>query len=399
MKSPYTLVPDRAAQTYVEEVLETIIREILCRVGANNCLAILLIGSFGRGEGGVRKRGDGWKIVNDIELWVIQDKPTPWLLNGLEEEIEKRFGIYDIDIHVKTTGQLKPIAPTMFAYDVRYGSQIIYGDQEFIKAMGELNSSDIPVWEGARLLLNRSGGLIMHFTWPRYLARLQLPDEIQQYMKNQLVKTGLALGDALIVCHQIYHTSYKKRWSIFQSLIAEGQIKLSTDDAAFIAQCYEEKLFPGTHRIFNDLFTCYEKLLMQIFMPVFLHVMSEYFSAALPDINTYFHTMAKDIMQKASIRNTFLWPILRSAKLALRARRLPRKDDWLDRRPVPKEAIYAAIPLVLYAAPFLSSPRLEQLKTAEVLLNVSKPLTLTCSEDRWENLRAICFKLWYATCH
>jgi hypothetical protein len=396
--SRYTLVPNRDAQEYVDHVLETATREILHRLGGADCTAILLTGSFGRGEGGVRRRGDGWAIVNDIEISVVQERPTPWLVDGVGRELAERFGVYKIDVGARSRSNLKPRAATMVAYDERYGSQVLYGSQGIVEEMGELDARDIHAWEGARLLLNRGGGLVMHFTWPRYLARTELASDVRQHMKNQLVKAGVALGDALIVCKGRYDTSYRARWDIFRSLVTEQGVQLSSDQAAFITQSYEEKLFPGTCILFDDLFACYERLL-RAYIQLFLQVMSQHFGAPMPDMNAYVRMMAGTSKRNASIGLTRARRAMRAARRAVLDPRLPRGEDWRNQRPRLKEIAYAAIPLVLESAPFLSSPEYEYLQLAGKLLAVWAGGRFVRIEDRWERIREACFERWYATCH
>ena len=400
MKSPYTLVPDAEAQAYVNEVLETIIREILRRVGEDNCVAILLIGSFGRGEGGVKRRGDSWGIVNDIELDVIQHVPEPARLQDLGQQLAQRFGIYSVDIGVKSVKQLESMDYTMLAYDYKYGSQVVYGDVSVLSVMRDYDPAEMPVWEGARLLLNRGGGLIMHFTLPRYLIQNQLSEEVHQVLKNQLVKTAVALGDALIVCQHCYHHSYKVRWDIFKELAGNMDSLLTEDSIALINQCYEEKLYPSSYE-FENLFARYSRLL-RAYNPMFIDVMSIYFGSTLADLNAYWQKMV-DSSQKVSYNKpSILRNTLRVLKRAVRARRLPSKDEWKRRAAIPDKVVYAAIPLVLNSAPFLMKENPEYLETAERLLIGSRLFGIRRKEKfegRWERTRGICFEYWYATCH
>ncbi len=400
LRSRYTLVPDAGAQAYVDHVVETIRAKILERLGTENCRAILLTGSFGRGEGGVRKRGKGWEIVNDIELLVIQDEPTRHLLEGLGEELAKRFGIYSVDIGGRVTSRLELTTPTMSNYDERYGSQVIYGDSSIVERMGELDARDMAVWEGARLMLNRGGGLILHFTWSSYLARDRLGDDERQYMKNQLVKAAVGLGDAITVSKGLYDALYERRYRAFQGLVAQGSVQLPANESALIERGYREKLLPGTHRIFDDLFTCYEQL-MRPYFPVFLEIMSQHFHAHLRDLESYARVMRKHRFRKPAIRDTLAWRTLRAAKRSVTGLRLPRREDWQDRHRTAdtrKATVYAAIPLVLRSAPFLSTPDYADLELAEKLFSTPARHN-TRVEKRWEAIRSTCFEQWYATIH
>ena len=396
----YTLVPDQEAQSYVQEVIETIVEEILAKTGTANCVAILLIGSFGCGEGGVKRRGDGWAIVNDIELDVIQHVLEPAQLQDLSQQLAQRFGIYKVDIGAKSVKQLEAMDYTMFTYDYRYGSQVVYGDVSVLNVMRDYDPAEMPVWEGARLLLNRGGGLIMHFTLPRYLRRNQFSEDVRQVLKNQLVKTAVALGDALIVCQRRYHHSYKVRWDIFKELASNMDSPLTEDSIALINQCYEEKLYPGSYE-FEDLFARYSRLL-RAYNPVFIDVMSVYFGSTLADLDAYWQRMVNSSQMVSYNRPSILRNTLRVLKRAVRTQRLPTKDEWIRRAAIPDKVVYAAIPLVLNSAPFLTDATPEYLVTAERLLTGSKLFGIQRKENfegRWERTREVCFKYWYATCH
>lgn len=396
MKSGFSLTSNHEAQLYISHIIQETTEEILQKVAKDNCVAIILTGSFGRGEGGIRSKNNGWEIINDIELLVIQPNPMPEQLRELGIRLAKKFGIYKIDIESRKPSNLQSSNFTMFAYDERYGSQVLYGDPVILGSMGEFDPQDMPLWEGARLLLNRGGGLIMHFTWPRYLAQAELSDETRQYMKNQLVKAGVALGDALIVCHRRYHTLYRKRWDIFRELVSEQKIQLDSNAIALINNSYEEKLFPDTHSFFIDLFASYERLL-QAYYPVFGQVMASHFQAPITTEYDYLKLMTGKTKQRLLIESTILWYALRTTRRVVREMRWPDRHDWFGKQTVPPQAVYAAIPFVLLSAPFLSNPQHKTLWIAEALLGIqNRPsMWVLPFEERWEYARSVCFDRWY----
>lgn len=66
----YSILDDKKADESVQEVLDLVINEI-CNILGNKLRSIILVGSYGRGEGGVYLKDGEYRLSNDIDLLVF----------------------------------------------------------------------------------------------------------------------------------------------------------------------------------------------------------------------------------------------------------------------------------------------------------------------------------------
>ena len=394
----FTLQQNDEALRYAEFVVNGIRSEILRDTPADNCTAIILTGSFGRGEGGVIYSGGRWGIVNDIEFTVVQETPQPEHMLELSKRLKKKYDIYNVEIGAVSPENITAGSLTISAYDLRYGSTVIYGDENILKKIGEFRPEDIPLWEGATLLLNRGGGLIMHFTLRRHLQREAITDTDRQIMKNQLVKAGVALGDALLVLCGDYHVLYAERHKIFNKLADEKKAAVPDGGYQLINTCYMEKLYPGTND-FGDPFRYYDRL-ASVYKSIFLTVMSKCYNIALPDVISYSMAMAGNEGTWPRFRRTVLTPAYRSLKAMMREGG-GKDGGGIYGSMVGRKTAYACMPLIILSAPFLNDPDREGLAFAEsMIFGIWKGrMRGTPYNERWELVRDLCFRKWYRIAH
>jgi len=175
----FTADGDPAAEDFVSGELTRMV-DVIAR--GRDVRAVVLGGSFGRGEGKVLHRDGRYFAVNDYDLWIIMDPHEP------EPDVEKliaRLGdITDstqIDLAILRSSDLPVLPPYLIYYDLKYGGRILTGDGGVLGAMPNWAARDIPRWEAVRLLSNRLAGFFTGVRLDTCLdgGELELYEEVQ----------------------------------------------------------------------------------------------------------------------------------------------------------------------------------------------------------------------------
>jgi hypothetical protein len=170
--------------------------------------AVVLGGGYGRGEGGVLRSGGGEAPYNDLEFYIFVRGPLLWrerqfrgALHDLAHRWSEKTGI-EFESKLLTFEKIQRAPVSMFYYDLVVGHRWIYG------AGGELKNCEhhraahrIPLHEATRLLMNRASGL---------LYSLQ-PDADSNFIRRNIAKAQLALGDVVLTAFGRYHASCRER--------------------------------------------------------------------------------------------------------------------------------------------------------------------------------------------
>ncbi len=207
----FTVVADPVIDQVIEDHLAVIRDATLKQIEP---VAMLLAGSFGRGEGAVHLEKGVPHFISDYEVCLISPNPAARLkVDQITREVAGKiplevslFWNTPTRIHNNRSRNLsfgKPQA-TIGMYELKAGSQIFYGD--FDLAENAIDPSQIPLSEGIRLIINRMMAVVEAWLEGR-------PDAEKQ---TTLAKLFLSCGDALLLKHGGYHYSYQKRAKRFE---------------------------------------------------------------------------------------------------------------------------------------------------------------------------------------
>ena len=169
---------------------------------------LLLGGGYGRGEGGVLRTENGDQPYNDLDFYVFMPG-TRWLnekcharaLHQAGEELTSIAGI-EVEFKIESLARLRREPVSMFSYDLLAGHRWIKGDDNLLRGCEHhLQAERIPLHEGARLLLNRCSGLLFATD----------PGQSTDFIRRNIAKAQLALGDAVLTRFGKYHWSCLER--------------------------------------------------------------------------------------------------------------------------------------------------------------------------------------------
>jgi predicted nucleotidyltransferase len=353
----YTLQQDPAAESVVSDQLELVVQAITRRAGAVE--AVVLTGSFGRGEGGVyRDAGGRFRPVNDYDLTVVGPPDLGARLQGLGEELARELGIDFVDLSA-SDGRWEQWPLTIANYDLKYGSQVIAGNPAVLDRLPAYASADLPPEEIVRLLLNRTAGLLIGLRG-KFLGGEAPTEDERRFLANQVVKALMALGDWHLFQWRGYDSSYARRRERFSALASGAGV--GPVIAAKICQAYDFKCRPDYTQ----------------------------FADGVGEIRLLYAELEAAWIQ--SIQRLAGKPLktLPEALAQYRARMGPAS---------PRHATYAALPLVLHAAVAGAFGEPFQQARPQLPFRCDLPAMAKFTPEHWELVRAAAVQSWFTECH
>ncbi len=114
----------------------------------DNIDAIIMYGGYGRGEGAWVSNKGGALPYNDYDILIISNSTVDkGKLLLLRKELAKKIGISWVDISIMKKKKLKRLKPSIFNFDLKNGSEVIYGDSSIQDSIPEFKPSNIPLKE------------------------------------------------------------------------------------------------------------------------------------------------------------------------------------------------------------------------------------------------------------
>ena len=383
----FTCCEEPEADALVEAQLQQVLRAVEQRVG--RVQAVVLTGSFGRAEGGVYRNGDNrLHPVNDYDLLVIDPRDLSASLNGLGGALANELGIDFVDLGY-SDGRWESLPLTIFNYDLKYGSQVLAGDQAVLDHIPAYAAADMPAYEPVKLLLNRTAGLLSGLRGA-FLDGQKPTTEEQRYLTNQVVKALVAIGDAHLVRWQGYDSSYRTRRLRFEWL-ARGA-SLEPKLAEKVCQAYEFKCQPDYSRFadgLREIRDLYPQLEMSLIHSInrLAGRQEEGLAGALTSYLAHQSADAKWV-ETDNVRCT--------AHPDMQVLLLPgcRPQGSL------RHLVYSVLPPLLAAAVVPECGAEACGLVREVLATCFRlPTSTEFSGEHWEQLRASIVKAWFAVCH
>lgn len=210
-----------------------------CRNAFGTVGAVVLYGGYGRGEGSwFRDASDLWQPYNDYDLVVVCEKRLPMeQLAGLRQELAAEIGIRWLDISAMGRTKLRRLRPSIFNYDLKYASTVVFGDPGIRDLIPVIDPTRLPLREILTLFLTRLWTLLGPLDQRGF--RQTLTADASMFFRNQMAKAVLAVVDVLLLLKGAYHPSYRVR--------VERVLDLRSFDAStseLMTWALEEKLRP-----------------------------------------------------------------------------------------------------------------------------------------------------------
>jgi rhamnosyltransferase len=184
-------------------------------IPANQFEALVLMGGYGRGEGGYCMKDGKPAPFNDYDYFVIVKnmgrKAAQALQLQLKELAQRLSAIVDVEVDLAVLRQ-ESLATAPFSLmnaEMSWGHKVVAGNRHVLDSMPAMPFDKLSLGEFTRLMNNRGALLLMN---SRKLASGEPLDaqERETFIKF-LFKAILACGDAFLAVEGLYHPSYAEK--------------------------------------------------------------------------------------------------------------------------------------------------------------------------------------------
>lgn len=241
---------------YNEKVDEYIKKNYLDKIVASfvrDCspIAIILFGGFGKGEGSLQIIGGKPAPFNDFDLYIVtKTKLSDAELDRISMNASREIGVggleiayypnegynsnkfFHVDVRCIPYDDLSKLMKIQRYYELKYGSQVIYGDEKVLDKINEIKSEDIPYSEGLRNLFNKLHTMLLGL-------RGAYNDEERKIRIFWSYKCYISICESLLILDKKFAPTSKERAKIFSEIF--------------------EKDFPELHRKIPNLAKKIEK--------------------------------------------------------------------------------------------------------------------------------------------
>jgi len=200
------------------------------------CRAMVLLGGYGRGEGGVVTTDDGERPHNNLDFLII----TRALSQEKQQEVKARlqevllvpaqkYGV-EFDVSVINESKLRRSPSLVMWYDMRFGHKTVVGDANFVPSLSRFSLEHVPAWDILNLLVNR--GTLLLINDQLMSIRSPLPEDRKRVVKHAM-KAIIGYGDARLFFLGDYHWSYAEK---------QKRMRARSEVAPAFRQLYDEAI-------------------------------------------------------------------------------------------------------------------------------------------------------------
>ncbi|HVZ72979.1 MAG TPA: hypothetical protein VHJ20_11435 [Polyangia bacterium] len=205
--------------------------------------ALVLIGGYGRGEGGVLVQGGVERPHNNFDLLAILERDLPAARAQLDDALAplRRSSGIGIDVGLTTVARLVRSPALVMWVDMRNGHRLLAGDASFVPSLSRFTVTRIEPNDVRDLLVNRAALLAIN---DELEARFGAEADARLLLKHT-VKAVIGYGDALLFVEGRYDSSYRERARRMENLDAAPAAfrRLYADAIAFrLRPAYEGPL-------------------------------------------------------------------------------------------------------------------------------------------------------------
>lgn len=226
----YTLDGDAAVEARIERDQQRIAAAVARVVPEGIFRALVLMGGYGRGEGGYRLVAGRPEPYNDYDYFVVvrglgrtELSTLMPALAAAAQELRAEVGV-EVDFALLREEALPQAEFSLMNAEMLWGHKVISGDPDILRAMPPMPFHHLPPGEILRLLLNRGSLLLMN--QQALVSGAVLAGEDKERFFKYLFKAVLACGDARLAGNGCYHPSYPAKFERLRRLNWPAQAEL-----------------------------------------------------------------------------------------------------------------------------------------------------------------------------
>ncbi len=350
----FTVDGARALEAHLARTCAKIAAGVRGLVPRGRLEALLLGGGYGRGEGGVLTTPGGDRPYNDLEFYVclrgsrlLNERRFGRPLHVLGEILTPQAGI-DVEFKITSLRELARAEVSMFSSDLVSGHRWLVGDPALAGRLAHHREADqIPLSEATRLLMNRGSGLLLA---RERLEKSEFTAADADFVRRNIAKAELALGDAVLVAHGLYHWSVRERHRQLERLARTVRPPWIEAVRQHHAAGVEFKLYPERSVAARDALQTSHAAVTALAGQIWRWLEGERLHQEFPSARAYAESRRDKCPGTAAPRNT----LLHLRALGLR----PLLEARAGRHP--RERIFHALALLLWEPAALTEPTLRQ---------------------------------------
>lgn len=260
----YTLDGDEQVEARIAADQERVAAAVAEVVPAQHFMALVLMGGYGRGEGGYVHRQTEHGLVpapyNDYDYFVVvrrthraQRRQLAQRLSGAAKRLEHLLGV-EVDFALLRNSRLGRAERSLMNAEMCWGHRVVAGNPDVLRKMPRMPFPTVAPAELTRLLLNRGALLLMNERQLRGSRAARhgrgtpsaCPAVQPEVFFKYLGKAVLACGDALLAMNGCYHPSYPVKLARLEAFQQPGSSNCRGTMDAFFAR--DEPRFMALYR-------------------------------------------------------------------------------------------------------------------------------------------------------
>jgi rhamnosyltransferase len=181
-------------------------------IPANQFEALVLMGGYGRGEGGYCLKDGKPSPYNDYDYFIIvknMSRKAAQTLQHQLQELAHRLSVIvgvEVDLAVLRSETLANAPFSLMNAEMKWGHRVVAGNQHVIDPMPAMPFDKLALGEFTRLMNNRGALLLMNGRKLDSGENLDAPE--REIFFKYLLKAVLACGDVYLAVEAAYHPSY-----------------------------------------------------------------------------------------------------------------------------------------------------------------------------------------------
>lgn len=248
LTATFTHSADQRAETVVGKMLSAVVTKMREIILPTHMRALVLLGGYGKGEGGLIYQGGEYRPHNNFDFMLILSNRVGPKLSELADYVQLEIlGLANdlgigINISVTLEGAVRKMPTRVFTYDMFEGHVTLFGDDSIIPSMSR-NPMDIPGWDVRNLMVNRGSLFLIN---QLCLWQLDGLNKSQLGLRKLIIKHTMqaiiGYGDAVLYYSGLYHWSYREKYNRISSIEPQfkGFARLYQEAINFIfTPCYD----------------------------------------------------------------------------------------------------------------------------------------------------------------
>jgi len=211
-ETPYfTYYKITEAENFLNEVLGEAAKLFENMFDKNETAALILIGGYGRGEGGVVQKNGVFRPHNNLDLlYIYNGKISRDRIDDANQALQSIAKKYDfgIDMSAINKEKLLTLDGLVVSYDMRFGHKTLLGNSDFLRNHNPFSIYNIDPVDIRQLLVNRGTLLLINRL---LLSKEALSVDEKKLIIKHAIKAIIGYGDAMLYFHNKYHWSYAQK--------------------------------------------------------------------------------------------------------------------------------------------------------------------------------------------